>query len=152
MDSPNGSGQSIGNSSARASPRNCDFCVVVDLADKFNAAAIEQWFDLILEIDLVGAVDLGGDLERNSRSPRDRDGAVGTLFRRDAAEKGEVAAARFRCTAVQLRRDAVVDGSREVCVRDRAPLGIGDRNQRHVAEAQVERVQIGADPDGRAGW
>ena len=69
--------------------------VVVDLADEFDAAAVEQRFDLGLEIGLVGAVHLGGDLERNAQRARDGDGAVGTFLRRDAAEKGEVAAARL---------------------------------------------------------
>ena len=33
--------------------------MVVDLADKFNAAASEQRFDFVLEIDRIGAVNLG---------------------------------------------------------------------------------------------
>ena len=72
-----------------------------------------------------------------------RYGAVGTFLRRDAAEKGEVAAARLRGAAMQATREAVVDGGREVCVRHRAALGVRDRNQRHVVEAQIEREQIG---------
>ena len=44
--------------------------LIVDLADEFNARAREQRFDLRPEIDLVGAVHLGGDLERNAERAR----------------------------------------------------------------------------------
>ena len=70
-------------------------------------------------------------------------GAIGPLLRRDAAEKRQIAAARLRRGAVQARRDAVVDGRREVCVRHRAALRIGDRHQRHVVESNIERMEIG---------
>ena len=65
----------------------------VDLADELDAGTVEQRLDLRPEIDLVGAVHLGCDLERNAERARNRDGAVGPLLRRDAAEKGNVAAA-----------------------------------------------------------
>ena len=44
---------------------------------------------------------------------------------------------------MQVDREAVVDGRREVGVRHRAALSVGDRDQRHVVEAQIEREQIG---------
>ena len=75
--------------------------MLVDLADEFDAAAVEQRLDLRPEIGLVGAVDLGCDLERNAQRARDRDGAVGTFLRRDAAEKGDIAAARPHDGAMQ---------------------------------------------------
>ena len=37
MERPNGSGQSTGNSSACASPRNCSLLMLVDLADELDA-------------------------------------------------------------------------------------------------------------------
>ena len=67
--SPNGSGQSIGNSSAAALPRNSDFSVVADLADEFDQRIVEQRLDLLVEIGAVGGVDLGGDLQRHARAP-----------------------------------------------------------------------------------
>ena len=69
--------------------------MLVDLADEFDAGAVEQRLDLRPEIGFVGAVDLGCDLQRNAERARDRDGAVGPLLRRDAAEKGDIAAARL---------------------------------------------------------
>ena len=44
---------------------------------------------------------------------------------------------------MQVDRQAVIDGRREVRVRHRAALVVGDRNQRHVVEAEIERQQIG---------
>ena len=44
---------------------------------------------------------------------------------------------------MQVDRQAVVDGRREVRVRHRAALRVGDRDQRHVVEADIERKQIG---------
>ena len=105
--------------------------------------AVEQRLDLGPEIDLVGAVDLGRDLERNAERARNGDGAVGPLLRRDAAEKGEIAAARLASGAVQVDGKAVMDGRREIRVRHRAALRVGDRDQRHVVEADIERQQIG---------
>ena len=51
----------------------------------------------------------------------------------------------MRCTmvAMQVDREAVVDGCREVCIRHRATLVVRDRDQRHVGKAQIERKQIG---------
>ena len=95
------------------------------------------------EIGLVGAVDLGRDLQRNAERARNRDGAVGPLLRRDAAEKGDVVAARPGVRAMQVDRQAVIDGRREIRVRHRAALIVGDRNQRHVVEAEIERQEIG---------
>ena len=74
----------------------------VDLADEFDARAVEQRLDRGPEIGLVGAVDLGRDLQRNAERARNRDGAVGPLLRRDAAEKGDVVAARLAAGRCRL--------------------------------------------------
>ena len=44
---------------------------------------------------------------------------------------------------MQVDRQAVIDGRREVRLRHRAALIVGDRDQRHVVEAEIERQQIG---------
>ena len=44
---------------------------------------------------------------------------------------------------MQVDRKAVIDGCREVGVRHRPALIVGDRNQRHVVEAEIERNEIG---------
>src|SRR6476660_2221984 len=115
--------------------------MVVDLADEFDTSAREERFDLRTEIDLVDAVHLGCDLERDSQRPRDRDGAVRAFLRRDAAEKGKIAAVRLG-RAMQAYWDAVEDGAHKMNVRYGATLGVGDRDQRHVVEPRIKRVQI----------
>ena len=44
---------------------------------------------------------------------------------------------------MQIDRQAVIDGRREIRVRHRAALIVGDRNERHVVEAEIERQQVG---------
>ena len=95
------------------------------------------------EIGLVDPIDLGGDLQRNAERARDLDGPVGPLLRRDAPEKREIAAARLEDRPVQVDRQAVIDGLDKIRARHRLPLRIGDRDQRHVVEADIERQQIG---------
>ena len=87
---PNGSGQSIGTSSATRAAQELGFVLVVDLADIFDIGRLDHRLDLLVVIILVGAVDLGGDLERHAAMLGDADGAIDALFRRDAAEKGEI--------------------------------------------------------------
>ena len=100
---PKGSGQSIGNSSASAPPRNADFCAVADLADELDQRIVQQRLDLFVEIGGVGRVDLGGDLQRHAQPLGDGDGPVGALLRRDAAQEGQIAAGVGR-EPVELRR------------------------------------------------
>ncbi len=65
MTSPKGSGQSMGNRSARASPKELRLLAFVDFPHELNAATvIEKRLDLGLEIRLVRFVDLCGDLQR----------------------------------------------------------------------------------------
>jgi hypothetical protein len=116
---------------------------IIDFTDKFDADPFQQWLDLGLELDLVNAINLGGNLERNAQPPRDRDGAVGTFFRRDSAEKGEVAVARCFAAMMQQGWNAVINRTREVRSWYRPTLRVRDRNQWHVAEAPVQRAQIG---------
>ena len=116
--------------------------LVVDLADEFDAAGAEQRLDLGAEIDLVGAVDLGRDLERNAQRARNGDGAVGPLLRRDAPEEGQIAAGP-RAGPVQGHGNAMMDGAGKIRFRHGSALRAGDRNQRHVVEPHIEGKQIG---------
>ena len=45
--------------------------------------------------------------------------------------------------AMQVNRKAVVNGRREVGIRHRPALIVGDRDQWHVIEAQIEWNEIG---------
>ena len=44
-----------------------------DLADELDTFRVEQWADLTIEVFLINDINLGGDLERNSRAPGDLD-------------------------------------------------------------------------------
>ena len=48
---------------------------------------IEQWFNDLFEIRLIGRIDLGSDLQRNASSFGNLNGAIRTLFRCDATKK-----------------------------------------------------------------
>ena len=78
---PKGSGQSIGNSSARACPRKIALGAFVDLANELDQGMVEQRWNDLLEVGLVGPVDLGGDLQRHASLRRNVNGSVRPLFR-----------------------------------------------------------------------
>ena len=125
--------------------------MLVDFADEFDAGAIEQRLDHRAEIGFVGAVDLGCDLQRNAERARNRDGAVGALLRRDAAEKSNVVAAR----------PASGDAGRPAGRDKRSPRnsrsapGGADRwrSRRAACRQSRDRAAAGrAGPGGHAGW
>ena len=97
MTSPNGSGQSIGNSSAAAPPRN-----VVLLASPISPTnsmrgSVEQRLDLRLVVLLIVLVDLGGDLQRHAqRAARSRSRDRGASRARCAQKRQVAARARLR--------------------------------------------------------
>ena len=62
--SPNGSGQSIGNSSASAPPRKADFSASPISPTNSTSGSCEQRLDLVFEVGPVGVVDLGRDPQR----------------------------------------------------------------------------------------
>ena len=61
---PNGSGQSIGNSSACGVAEERRLLGVADLAHELDQGIVQQRLDQLVEIGAVGGVDLGGDLQR----------------------------------------------------------------------------------------
>src|SRR5687768_14420939 len=71
-------------------PEKTTLFVLVDLANELNKRMVEQGPNHLLEIVLVGLIHLGGDLERNSGTLRDLDGAVGALLWGNPAQKREV--------------------------------------------------------------
>src|SRR5689334_1114461 len=124
-------------------PEKLGLGALIDLADILHAGLIDERRDLLPEIDLVRLVDFGRDLQRDSERPGELDGAVGTLFRRDAADERQIATTRLEYRLIEMLGDAVVDGGHKVGVGDRPPLGVRDRYQRHIAKADVEWLQIG---------
>ena len=91
MTSPNGSGQSIGNSSAERVAEKLGLRVVADLADELDQRIVEQRLDDRRGSSRVDRVDLGRDLQRHACALRDLDRPIGPLLRRDAADEGEIA-------------------------------------------------------------
>ena len=63
---------------------------ISDLTHELHEWICEQGLDLSLKIRPVGVVHFGGDPQRQTGATRDLDGAVRTLFRRDATQEGQV--------------------------------------------------------------
>ena len=94
MTRPNGSGQSIGNSSAVALPRNAVLVALAHLADELDAGA-EERYDGLRKYGSSTASTLAA-MRSGTPARRDPDGPVEALLRRHPAEEGEVTAARGR--------------------------------------------------------
>src|SRR4029077_1255581 len=117
--------------------------VIVDLADEFNAGLVEQGCDNLAKIGFIYLVDLGRDLERQAERTRNRYRTIWAFLGRDAAEEGDISAARIVIRRVQVERQAVIDGGDEIRVRYRIALRVRDRDEGHVREGAIERRQIG---------
>ena len=75
--SPNGSGQSIGKSRACALPRNSSLSrSSISPTNSTSGSRSSSGSISASKYSRVGAVDLGGDLERHACAPRDLDGPV----------------------------------------------------------------------------
>jgi hypothetical protein len=133
MTSPNGSGQSIGNTSASAPPKNRLFLVVANLADEVHERIGEEVRDIAIEIDAVDRIDLGRDANRYARAFGDRDGTVGPFLGADSTDEREIAAIA-RAELVDICGQAVVHRSHPIRLRYGLALRIGNRHQRHRAK------------------
>ena len=110
--SPNGSGQSIGKTSAAALAEELRLLRLVDLADIFDRVAVDQRLDRLAEIGWIVVVDLGGDLQLHAGAAGDLDGAVGPLVARQPAEEGEIRLGRGSLSGqrqIFVQRQAVID-------------------------------------------
>ncbi|MCY1295328.1 hypothetical protein D9M70_446650 [compost metagenome] len=120
------------------------FFMLVDLANVFDTRVRRyQWADGVLPVVAVDLVDLGGNLQRQPGAYRNLDGMVGTLLRRNPAQKRQVVAAWISAAGQQIRRQAVVHGAGPVHRRHRRALRGGNRHQREMREVCVERLQVG---------
>ena len=118
------------------------FLAVADLADIFDQrVGLDERGDQLIVIVLVGAIDLGRDLERNAASCGNPDGAIHALFRRDPPEHGEIGRLH-RLRRQQILRQSVVNGAHPVGLRHRAPLRIGDRDHRNLGEGVEYRLML----------
>ena len=90
MTRPNGFGPIDGKEKRRCLAEETGLLAFIDLADVFDAACGQQRRDPLSEIRLIGAINLGRDLEGHANSAGDLDGAINPFFRRDAANEGEI--------------------------------------------------------------
>lgn len=117
------------------------FLALIHLADKFDAVAVDEGLDLLLEIMGLHARYFGRNAQRQARLLREPDRDMRALFRREAAQKRQIAA------ALQIRRQKllgkpVVDRVDPIEVRQRRALIVGDRDKRRVRKAGNERRLI----------
>ena len=149
--SPNGSGQSIGNSSARASPRKralargrrsrrCTRCRAGRAAARSRCRKYSSSTRSTLAAILSG--------RPTARAICDR--AVDALLRRDAAEERQVAAARIERGA----RGRSAGRDRRLPTKLASGIGarcaFGDRDERHLRKAAHRDAGDPAGPGGRA--
>ncbi len=118
------------------------FCGLADLADIVDQRVIQQMLDLVGEERLIGGIDLGRDLQGQAGPLGDLDRRLRSLFRRDPAQKGEIAAAGPGVEAEQVGRQAMVDRARPVQLRLDRALMVGDRDQAIVGKAAIAGAQV----------
>ena len=104
---------------------------------------VQERDDLLVKILLVDLVDLGGDLERKAEAPGDLYRAIRPFLRGDAAEKCEVTPPRMVAGLEQTGWQAMMDGGDKIAAGNRLALVIGDGDERHLAKAEIERLEIG---------
>ena len=115
--------------------------VGTDLADELHVHGAQQGLDLALVVLAIGVVHLGRDEQVEPGPARDLDGPVGALLRRDAPQEGEVLAG-LEARLEHVGRQAVVDRRDPVGLRQRRSLVVRDRDDRHVAELGVDRLEV----------
>src|SRR4029077_13616241 len=124
-------------------PQKLDLLTLIDLTNEVHARLCKEGLDLLPKVNLVGAVDLGSDLQRNIQRSCNSDSTIGPFFGRYATKKGNIVSGWPRQRAKGAQRKAVINGLHEIRSRHWPTLIIRDRNQGHVIEAQVEWNQIG---------
>ena len=88
--SPNGSGQSIGTSSAIAPLRNADLSLSPISPMYSTYGEVNSRMDLFLVVVAIRPVDLCGNFEWNAAMLGNADRAIDALLGRDASEESEV--------------------------------------------------------------
>src|SRR6185369_3904022 len=111
---------------------------LADLADELYERAINQVRNARIEILLVGAVDLGRNLQRQSATVSDRDRLLNALFAGDTTEKGGILTGPL-AGSVQMHWQAVVNRCYPIGAGERPALRVGNRYQGLFAELLVQR-------------
>ena len=115
---------------------------LVDFANELYIRPGQKRHDGFAEIGLVDLVDLGGDFQGKAAGAGDRDGVIDALFRADAPEERQVVPARIEIRVMQVGGNPVVHGRHISRGRRRFPLCVGDRDERHLREAAIERLEV----------
>ena len=118
------------------------FVRIADLADEFDQRMVEQRLDLLLEIILVGMIDLRGHLQFHPRLDRNLDRPVGAFFGADPAKESKIIAA-FRTKRDQLLRQPMIDRPGEIGFRHRAPLVVRNADQPHFGKFGKAGQEVG---------
>jgi hypothetical protein len=92
-----------------------------DLAEIGDVRLRHQFGDLRFEIRAIRRVDFGGHAQLHAGAPRDLDGAIQPLLRRDTADERDVVAGT-RVVRQQPRRQPVIDRATPALMRTRPPL------------------------------
>src|SRR6516162_5893240 len=106
---PNGSGQSIGNNSGIALPKNLLF-VIADLGEKIDYWIVQKRLHFIVEIVFVKFVDLRRDNERHPGAAGDLDCPIRPLLGADPADEGKISAITG-AGCIEARRNPMVNGA-----------------------------------------
>ena len=149
---PNGSGQSIGNSSAVGIAEELGLLVVADLADELDQRIVEQRLDHLVEIGPVGGVDLGGDLQRHARArwrSRSRGRAASPARSGPGTRGSRLWLGR---EAVRRSRQAVMHGGDPVGVRQRPALVVARSKPAGTAATARRPRPDPSGPAGHAAW
>ena len=142
--SPNGSGQSIGNSSARRRRGTSPLSGSPISPMNSTSGSPQQRLDDLVEIGPVDAVDLGGDLERHARA-RARSRSPGRAAFPGRSARGTPDSRRCARgeNGSRLARQPVVHRAPPVPARHGPPLIVRDRHQRELGERPIGGRQIG---------
>ena len=142
---PKGSGQSIGNSSAVALPRNAGLRGLVQLADELDRASPSmQRRDALAPVALVRPRSILAAMRSRMPARRAISMARSRPFSGDTRPRNaRYAAARRGVERADVGGQAVVHRGDPVRVGQRPALAVGDRHQRHVVELAVERREVG---------
>ena len=124
---------------ARARRRKADFSRSLISPINSTTAAVDQRADP-REVVLVGAVHLGGDLQRCR--PRARCGSRDRAASPGRCGRGRRGSPRARGGVSRSAGQPVVDGAAQLRP-GAARAGVGDRHQRHIAKLPIDRRQVG---------
>src|SRR5215472_10573007 len=114
---------------------------LIDLADKLNLIAVQERFDLLLEIVSLHPRYFCRDAQREISRSRQLDRDMRSFFWREAAQKRQIA------SGLQIRQQqplgkTVINGVDIIQVRQRASLAVRDRYKRRIGKAGDKRMHM----------